>query len=67
MGAIFKSVKRVSELMKCEFCFKGMSQSPPLYTTLVDPGAGSNLIPGLLFEKKKLDRDPLGKATCQIL
>ena len=33
MGAIFKSVKRVSELMKCEVCFKGVSQSPPILTT----------------------------------
>ena len=32
-GAIYKSVKRVRELMKCEFCFNDLSQNRPLYTT----------------------------------
>ena len=32
-GAIFKSVKRVRELMKCELCFNELSQNRHLYTT----------------------------------
>ena len=32
-GAIYKSVKRVRELMKCELCFNEWAQNPHLYTT----------------------------------
>ena len=32
-GAIFRSVKRVRELMKCELCFNELSQNPHLYST----------------------------------
>ena len=34
-GAIFKSVKRVRELMKCELCFNELSQNRHLHTTQV--------------------------------
>ena len=32
-GAIYKSVKRVRELMKCELCFNELSPNRPLSTT----------------------------------
>ena len=35
-GAIFRSVKRVRELMKCELCFNKLSQHRHLYTTTGD-------------------------------
>ena len=36
-GAIYKSVKRVRELMKCELCFNELSQTPHIYTTVTNP------------------------------
>ena len=33
--------------MKCEFCFKGMSQSPPLYTTDHFPNQRSEVGPSV--------------------
>ena len=32
-GAIYKSVKRVRELMKCELCFNELCQNRHIYTT----------------------------------
>ena len=34
-GAIYKSVKRVRELMKCELCFNELCQNRHLYTTYI--------------------------------
>ena len=45
-GAIYKSVKRVRELMKCELYFNELSQTPHIYTTPLCTGKVAGTVLG---------------------